>query len=284
VVAFALPAGLSAADPVVWRTDYTAARKEAEEKKRPLLVVIGTEQCVYCRKMESATFADPAAAAVISERFVPLKIDAHKESEFARAMRVTVYPTTVIAGPDGKVYAYLSGFVGPDQFREHAEKAVSLIPASPPEKTATAVTKPAAAAVRAVGPADSPRPVQSAKELLQAARAAFQADRYGECLELCEAISGGYVGSGEADAAGALAVVIRSEPDKLAAAGEQLDERFAAAYYRLAEAWAKQGRGREAIGYYEKAVRAAPAGKYADLAQARLTTLYREFPEIKAVR
>src|SRR5262249_48613332 len=45
------PARAPAADPVNWRTDYNAARKEATEKGLPLFVVVGTDNCFYCRKL-----------------------------------------------------------------------------------------------------------------------------------------------------------------------------------------------------------------------------------------
>ena len=46
-----------AADPLVWPSDYATARRAADRQNLPLLVVIGTEQCVYCRKLE-ASLAD----------------------------------------------------------------------------------------------------------------------------------------------------------------------------------------------------------------------------------
>jgi uncharacterized protein YyaL (SSP411 family) len=63
--------GVLAADPVQWRTDYPSARKEAEEKKLPLLVVVGTDQCVYCRKMEATTFADKDVLAQLAGKVAP---------------------------------------------------------------------------------------------------------------------------------------------------------------------------------------------------------------------
>ena len=89
----------TAADPLTWRTDYATARQEAEKANLPLLVVVGSDQCVYCRKQETVTFADRHVTEFAAGRFIPLKLDGNKEAEFARAMRVTVYPTTVIAGP-----------------------------------------------------------------------------------------------------------------------------------------------------------------------------------------
>ena len=60
--ALLLPATAPAADPVAWRTDYTAARKEAVEKGLPLFVVVGTDDCFYCRKLEGGPLRDATVA------------------------------------------------------------------------------------------------------------------------------------------------------------------------------------------------------------------------------
>ena len=57
---------VAAGDPIPWRTDYPTARKEAETKKLPLLVVIGSQDCFYCRKLESHTFTDPDIVAFVN--------------------------------------------------------------------------------------------------------------------------------------------------------------------------------------------------------------------------
>src|SRR5258707_7308191 len=80
----------TAADPapIAWRTDYNAARKEAQDKGLPLLLVVGTEECFYCRKLETNTFRDVGVASQISGNFVALKVDANLEPAFAKALKV----------------------------------------------------------------------------------------------------------------------------------------------------------------------------------------------------
>ena len=259
---FATAGALPAADPVArWQTDYPAARKEAEEKKLPLLIVVGTDNCLYCRKQEATTFAEKESLALLAGRFVLLKLDADKEPEFAKAMKVTVYPTTVIADTGGKVYAYLSGYIAPDQFRDHAGKALDLIAAA--DKG------------RGVAVAHAEPKAGGAKELLGRAQAAYKAERYGECIERAEAAAAAAPNTPDADAAAALVASVKADPDKLAKAGEQLDDKFAAAYLALAETWEAKGKGKEAMGYFEKVVQVAPASKAAEQARTRMAVLVR---------
>src|SRR6266478_6170365 len=86
---------------VEWRQDYNAARREASEKGKPLVIDFGTENCFYCKKLDSTTFRDPAVVGLMNERFIPLKIDANREAPLAEALHVERYPTIVLAGPDG---------------------------------------------------------------------------------------------------------------------------------------------------------------------------------------
>jgi thioredoxin-like negative regulator of GroEL len=98
------------AQSVPWRTDYNAARKEASEKGRPILLEFGTENCMWCRKLEASTLRDPNVAKLLNEQFVSLKVDADRESTLTQMLRITQYPTLVVAGPDGKIIGVLEGY------------------------------------------------------------------------------------------------------------------------------------------------------------------------------
>src|SRR5438270_11112187 len=112
------------AEVLHWRTDYNTARKEAAEKGLPLLVEVGTDECFYCRKLESVTFRDPAVAAMLAGDFIPLKVDANREPALAQALRVQVYPTVVLAGADGKIHAFIEGYLEPARMAEHMKRTV----------------------------------------------------------------------------------------------------------------------------------------------------------------
>lgn len=259
-----------AADPVDWRTDYATARKEAEEKKLPLLVVVGTDQCVYCRKIESTTFADKDTLGLLAGKVVLLKVDANKEPEFCRAMRISMYPTTVIAGADGKIFAYLAGYVGPADFRGHATKAFDLIAAADGKDK----PKPADAVLVARPKADDTKiSAEAPKELLAQAKAAFDGERYAEALERAEAVVAAAPNTPAAVEATTLMTSVKSDPAKLSRAGEQLDEKFATSYFAVAEGWEKKGMLKEAAGFFEKVIQVAPGSKLAERARARVAAL-----------
>lgn len=115
---------VQADDPILWRTDYATACKEATAKGLPIFVEVGTDTCFYCRKQHATTFVDPAVASVLNTRFIPLKVDATRNPAFADALRVTSYPTSVIAAPGGKILVYHAGYLSAEQFHEKAKVAL----------------------------------------------------------------------------------------------------------------------------------------------------------------
>ncbi len=95
----------------MWKSDYAAARKEAFAKGRPLVIVFGGENCVWCRKLEAATLRDASVVAALADRFVCLKVDGDREVNLTQALTVRTYPTIVVAAPDGKILATIDGFI-----------------------------------------------------------------------------------------------------------------------------------------------------------------------------
>jgi uncharacterized protein YyaL (SSP411 family) len=62
-------------NPVDWLPWGEEALGRAREEDRPLLVSIGYSACHWCHVMERESFEDPQTAALMNERFVPVKVD-----------------------------------------------------------------------------------------------------------------------------------------------------------------------------------------------------------------
>src|SRR5262245_15421555 len=78
------------AEGVRWRYDYAAALKEAAQKEAPLLLNVGTADCYWCKQLEGRTFTDDDVMRLLSDRVVPVKIDAGNSanSYLVTALRV----------------------------------------------------------------------------------------------------------------------------------------------------------------------------------------------------
>jgi thioredoxin-related protein/outer membrane protein assembly factor BamD (BamD/ComL family) len=103
---------------VQWRTNYDAARREATEKGRPILIDFVTDNCFFCKKLDAATFSNETVAALLNERFVPLKIDAARDVALAQALHVDRYPTLVLGSAEGIILESHVGYLDPEPFLE----------------------------------------------------------------------------------------------------------------------------------------------------------------------
>jgi tetratricopeptide (TPR) repeat protein len=343
------------APAVTWRTDYNSARKEAQQKGLPLVIVVGTDDCFYCRKLEAGPLRDPAVADLLANGFIALKLDANRTPELAKALKVQLYPTTVLAAPDGKIHAFIEGYIEADRLAEQMKRTVTAM------STSDWMARDFNEASKALGTSDYPRAVtllkgivkeaagkpvglkakqildeverlaagrvarakdleqkgqtqeamdtlaeavkvyagtqaaadattllaglaekpetlerkreRVARDLLALAREDFRAGRLYDCMQKCEQIGAAFAGLPEAKEASAILADIRGNPERLAKACEQMNERTAAMYMALAESWASKGQPAEAAACLRKVIALCPNTRQADLAQAELTKI-----------
>lgn len=248
-----------------WRTDYNEARKEAQEKGIPLFVDIGTEDCFYCRKLDATTLRDPAISAMLSRQFVPLRIDGNRDTALVKALNVQVYPTLVLAGPDGKIHKLLSGYQTVDQLREPLRLTITAA-------TASLVVKAATAGDAIVGDKTN---LTRAREILALAHDDYKGKRYASCLEHCEYVAAVYAEQPEGREAVHLMSRIKADPEHLAVATQQANEKAANLQLVLAKAYLNRGRVTDAKTSLEQVVRLSPNGPSAEYARAELVKLRR---------
>lgn len=122
---------IALAQGIAWRTDYRTARQESREKGLPLIVDFGTENCFWCRKLETTTFRDPGIVAVLRDEFVPLRIDADRDPNLTQLLRIQSFPTLVLAAPDGKILAFIEGYLEPEKLLPHLRAASATVLATP---------------------------------------------------------------------------------------------------------------------------------------------------------
>jgi thioredoxin-related protein len=122
------PLSFARAEDVDWRSDYNAARKEAAEKGRPILLDFGYETCTFCRKLDATTFRDPEVIKRLNASFVPLRIDIEKDPRhLAEQLGLQKYPTVVFATPDGHVLGSIEGYQEPRPFQENLDRVLDLV-------------------------------------------------------------------------------------------------------------------------------------------------------------
>lgn len=58
------------AEGIHWETDYDAAVQKAAKVNKPILFVLSSHACKWCRHLEQTTFSDPKVIAELNKDFV----------------------------------------------------------------------------------------------------------------------------------------------------------------------------------------------------------------------
>ncbi|PRZ18144.1 thioredoxin domain-containing protein [Nesterenkonia sandarakina] len=101
-----------AENPVDWRPWGAEAFAEARRRDVPVFVSIGYAACHWCHVMAAESFADPALAETLNERFVAIKVDREEHPDvddtyMAATQAMTGqggWPMSVFTLPDARVF------------------------------------------------------------------------------------------------------------------------------------------------------------------------------------
>jgi thioredoxin-like negative regulator of GroEL len=115
--------------------------------------------------------------------------------------------------------------------------------------------------------------VRRARELLAQARQDYRTQQYLCCLDRCEILSGGYGDLPEGAEANQLADEIKSNPEWMQRACDNLNDRLSGLYLSLAETWIRKGQPQQAQVCLERVIQTFPGSRQAEAAQVRLTQL-----------
>lgn len=111
--------------PIEWLTEYGAARREGIKLDRPVLLFVTSEHCGYCVKMHDVSFSNHKIIHELRSSFVPAKLNLASDSELAQELKVSIYPTTVIISPQGKILDYARGYLNPNELSKRMSDAIS---------------------------------------------------------------------------------------------------------------------------------------------------------------
>jgi TolA-binding protein len=114
---------------------------------------------------------------------------------------------------------------------------------------------------------------QRARELLAQAREDYRTQHFLACLDRCDDLTSNYADLPEGADAMQLAAQIKSNPDWMKQACENLSDRLGVLYLSLAETLLKKGQPQQAMVYLERVVQTFPGTRQAEAAQVRLAQI-----------
>lgn len=105
-----------AADTVSWRNNLDAAKIEATQANKLVLLHFYTSTCGPCRMLDENVFSQAQIGDSIEQNYVPVKVNADEAPALAAAFRVERVPSEIVLTPQGNVIASLSCPQNPSEY------------------------------------------------------------------------------------------------------------------------------------------------------------------------
>ena len=128
---FTLILTLSASDTIKnlgYYADYAHAITVAKKEKKPLMLVVVTSYCPWCRKFERKTLASKAVVASVKKNYVAVIVDRNKDSgSFPQRFQTLRIPTVFFIDPkSGKEYWETMGYLNKNDYLDALVEAKEL--------------------------------------------------------------------------------------------------------------------------------------------------------------
>ena len=86
---------------IQWREWSSDAFASAAHERKPVLLAMGPAWCLGTDKMHRVSYGDPDVARVVSERFVPIRVDPDRRPDIGERYTLDGWPTTAFLTPAG---------------------------------------------------------------------------------------------------------------------------------------------------------------------------------------
>ncbi len=121
LLAFLL-ANLFAAE-IIWNDTYEQAQAKAKKESKPLMVLITSEQCRWCRKFEATTLQDENIVSKLNSKFVTVHVTRDK-SIYPKTLSAKMVPMNYFLDANGKVIYSMPGYWASEDFQSILDDAL----------------------------------------------------------------------------------------------------------------------------------------------------------------
>ncbi len=107
-------------DNIPWFTDFDKARAAAETQNKPILLYFTASWCPPCQQMARSTWPNKRVETIITQSFVPVKVDVSNEGQKPPNRLSVQYdalalPTLILADRYGNPLEFLEGAVSANE-------------------------------------------------------------------------------------------------------------------------------------------------------------------------
>ena len=107
--------GAMAGQPQAAWLPYTTGKELAAREKKPMIIVVVSSQCGWCRKLEQETLTNARVVACCKD-CVCSQVTVEDEPGFARALGVRSFPQTIVVSASGNETGRIMGYVAADRY------------------------------------------------------------------------------------------------------------------------------------------------------------------------
>ena len=109
---------------ITWNTSYDSARAKAKKESKPLMVLITSEDCRWCRKLEETTLQDEEIVSRINTKFQAVNVTKDK-SVYPKSLTAKMVPMSYFIDPsNGKVLYSIPGYWGSEDYNSVLDDAL----------------------------------------------------------------------------------------------------------------------------------------------------------------
>lgn len=108
VLWLAMPLWLMGAE-INWNSSFAEAQAKAKKESKPMLLIITTEQCRWCRKLEATTLEDDTIISTINSKFSAVHVTRDK-SVYPKNLTAKMVPMSYFLDPNGKILYSMPGY------------------------------------------------------------------------------------------------------------------------------------------------------------------------------
>lgn len=107
----AVVAGPGDATEISWQTSLDQARAAARAQNKPILIDFYATWCGPCKMLDEQTYKASGVISLVSQHFIPVKIDVDKQQAVSQQFNIEAMPTTILLDARGKEIARKVGFI-----------------------------------------------------------------------------------------------------------------------------------------------------------------------------
>lgn len=94
---------------IAWNDTFAEAQAKAKKESKPMMVLITSEQCRWCRKFEATTLSDEDIISKINTRFTAVHVTRDK-SIYPKTLTAKMVPMSYFLDGNGKVLYSIPGY------------------------------------------------------------------------------------------------------------------------------------------------------------------------------